>query len=219
MASLKLVNHIPGIDYIEYRDSLYFGKHEYRLRLAGVNHLGRHGLFNPNRARKTRIKAEVLSVLDNVPDWKSKRLVTVRQEGKTLAIFSNDLALLQSIKAAITVKLRESDFTKAVASNDLGIKTFAREPKHKYRAYLKSGNLSKEDSIAIRALIERMPDIHPSRSFKRWLYEDREWMRTWLYGLYYFDFDDETTLSYLTLMYGEVLGRKYRLEKRQIEAV
>ena len=34
MGLLKSVNDVPGIDYYEYRDGLYYNSHEYRMRVS-----------------------------------------------------------------------------------------------------------------------------------------------------------------------------------------
>jgi hypothetical protein len=40
------------------------------------------------------------------------------------------------------------------------------------------------------------------------------WTFRYTSAAHFIDYDDESTLSYLALMHGEVLGKKYKLEKR-----
>jgi hypothetical protein len=40
------------------------------------------------------------------------------------------------------------------------------------------------------------------------------WKQRYSSASYFIDYDDESTLSYLALLYGEMLGKKYKLEKR-----
>ena len=69
-------------------------------------------------------------------------------------------------------------------------------------------------------LLKRSPDLYPSPSLKYWLqgYNSNAPSWSWRYRFtncnHFIDYDEETLLSYLALMHGEYLGKRYKLEKR-----
>lgn len=235
MGLLKSVDNVPGIDFYEYRDQDYYGKYAYRARLSivGVRHL----LFVKNEAElKLRVsrgggyysKADKEAVRDNLPvlikllEWKLKskedKNTTIRGEYNTLAVFSNDLAYLKTIEA-IDPSL-SVDYTQVQRSEFVGIKHFVNEPTHKYRAYFKSRRIEQSFVNEIKDLLARTKGLHPSPSLKSWLdgYGVNQVAWSWRYRYsnpnHFIDYDDESTLSYLALMYGDMLGKRYKLEKR-----
>jgi hypothetical protein len=240
MGLLKSVDNVPGIDFYEYRDQDYYNKYTYRARLTliGTRQLmyvkdGAELVKRVNSASHTYgyAKPERQQVRDNLPilvkilEWKIKsqqdKKSTIRLESNTLAVFSNDLSYLKTLEA-IDPSL-DVNYTEVQKSTFAGVKHFVREPKYKYRVYMKSKRIDPGFVIEWKALLDRIDALHPSPGLQYWLdnYNVTQpswgWRYRWSSASFFIDYDDESTLSYLALMHGEMLGKRYKLEKRPEE--
>lgn len=141
----------------------------------------------------------------------------VRIEGGTVAIFSNDLSVLQALEPIIGTQYTY-DYTQVQTSQYAGIKHFVGEPKHKYRVYLRSRRVEESFGKELKDTISRHPQLSPSNALSSWMSRDSKRWGVWSFrytsSAHFIDYDDEATLSYLALMHGELLGKKYKLEKR-----
>jgi hypothetical protein len=236
MGLLKSVDDVPGINYYEYRDNLYYNNYEYRLRATipcikytwyckNPEELDKKIEGKFNRYGNVR-KEDKQDVIDNLPALKfivklqkekKKKQIGIRIESETIAVFSNDIAILKDIATELGTRYK-CNYTQVKTSQYAGIKHFVNDPPHKYRVYLKSKRVEDNFHIEFRKMCERQPGLHPSPALKRWLYNDGKrygiWYFRWASSAHFIDYDDESTLSYLALMYGEILGKKYKLEKR-----
>lgn len=235
MGLLKSVDSVPGVDFYEFRDQDYYGKYTYRARLSvvGVRQLmfvkdEAELIARVNRGGSYYNKTDKQAIKDNLPiltkllEWKLQakkdKKSTLRGEHNTLAVFSNDLFYLKTLEA-IDPSL-DVDYTEVQKSEYVGIKEFVNEPSHKYRVYLKSRRIEQSFATDLKELLERTPSLYPSNSLKEWLknYNINQVSWSWRYRYsnpnHFIDYDDESTLSYLALMHGEMLGKRYKLEKR-----
>jgi len=237
MGLLKLATDTPGIDFYDYRDSDYYGKYKYRVRFSieGVRYamyeknfdglIKRYNILTGWKKIKDADRPVVtdnLEALGKFIDFrnmlKDNNTGLVRIEHNKIAMFSNDLSLLktsESIKEGIFY-----DYTEAQTNNFIGVKSFVNDPKHKYRVYLKSRKV--DDTIfatQLGDLLKRTPELYPSPSLRYWINGSLDTSRwSWRYrftnATHFIDYDDETILSYLALIHGEFLGKRYKLEKR-----
>lgn len=242
MALLKSVDNVPGINFYEYRDQDYYGKYRYRARfnLDGIRYtwwaktvddikakLGKRGGIGGITKYDQPAVTQNIDALEAYINWRNTNLpkkpknkdLSARIEYKTCAIFSNDLSLLKTLDNLhpnIVV-----DYTECQTSEYSGIKHFVKEPKHKYRVYLKSRRIEKSFVTDLKALMDRITGLYPSPSLDDWLksYRDglggySQWRYYYSSSAHFIEYDDESTLSYLALMHGDMLGKKYKLEKR-----
>ena len=229
MASLKSVDNVPGIDYYEYRDNQYYSKYDYRLRInipclrytyfckkpedldnkLKTNHFGYYGVRKNDIQIVTDHLPALKSVIELQHNRKSKN-IKVRVEGSTIAVFGNDLVELRTISSIIGTTYKP-DYTQVKTSSLVGTKYFVNEPKHKYRVYLKNKRVADGFTKDMSALLKRISGLYPSSALCQWLTSFRY---RWARASYFIDYDDESTLSYLALMHGDTLGKKYKLEKR-----
>jgi hypothetical protein len=214
MASLPLIN----------RDNLFYNKFEYRARFKIVGaYLLYHKTKNLSRKHISPHidKNEVNTVIQNLPllniintwiiDHKTSHELCSRIERNTLSVYSNDLPILEELNNIIP-----SVIEKVVYSKQVGVKTFVKEPKHKFRVYFKSKRVNPEIRENIRQILEKNKKIYPSNSLLRWLSNEcRHWQKKYLSSCYCIDYDDESIISYLSLMLNDILGHCYKLEKRQ----
>ena len=237
MGLLKLSTDTPGIDFYDYRDTDYYGKYKYRVRFSieGVRYamyeknfdglMKRYNLLTGWKKIKDTdrpIVTDNLEALGKFIDFrnmlKENNNGVVRIECSKISIFGNDLALLktcESIKDGIFY-----DYTEAQTNSFVGVQSFVNDPKHKYRVYLKSKMIQNSFVTQLDELLNRNNKLHPSPSLKYWIqgYNNNSLSWSWRYRFtncnHFIDYDDESTLSYLALMHGEYLGKRYKLEKR-----
>lgn len=234
MALLKSVDNVPGVDFYEYRDKEFYGKYNFRLRVdvPGVRYtwycrkpedLDRK-LKEVKKGYQSIKPDDVQTVKDNLPalkailqlqnDRKKTKSLGLRVEGTKVAIFSNDLQELAKLKDVIGTSYTY-DMTEAQTSEYAGVKLFVKEPPHKYRVYLKGKRVAETFMGDLRDLIARTPSLYPSNALQLWMKRERNnWRFHWSSASHYIDYDDESTLSYLALIHGDMLGKKYKLEKR-----
>ena len=237
MGLLKSVNNVLGVDYYEYRDSDYYGKYKYRLRfkLPSVRYIinektveglmKRYNAITGWRVIREQDRPEVTENLEALKQLielrksiKKNDTGTVRLEWNTVAIFSNDLSFLKTIEN-IKPDL-EYDYTEAQTNNFVGVKSFVKTPKHKFRVYLKTKVVEGDFIIRFSELLSRDAGLYPCTSLKYWVKgalltkNQYTWRYRFTSATHFIDYDDESRLSYLTLMHGEMLGKRYKLEKR-----
>mgnify|MGYP003704783293 CR=1 FL=1 len=109
-----------------------------------------------------------------------------------------------------------------VLKQPLGIKYFEKEPKHKFRAYLKSKRVKDSFKNEMSEFLNRYKGtktvLKPSKAFRQWLSGSKfyGWNRTYSSSHYYIEYDDESTDSLLALMFGDMIKRRYKLEQRKL---
>ena len=164
-----------------------------------------------------------ITELNNYINWRNthtkSKSVTCRLEMNTVSIYSNDLDLLLTLKdlGLVTVNITEAQLEKFA-----GTKYYVNEPKHNYRIYLRGAYFDDKNFVKdLYNTIKKSKELVPSKALKEWLdrYISRPTLVTsWKYsrtdGNHSIDYDNESTLSYLLLMYGHMLGKRYKLEKR-----
>ena len=82
---------------------------------------------------------------------------------------------------------------------------------------MKSKRVSDGFSNELNNLFSRSTSLHPSPALKHWAktpYDSYAWRQRWTSSSHFIDYDDESTLSYLALIHGDMLGKRYKLEKR-----
>lgn len=236
MGLIRSVKDIPDIDYYEYRDSKFYNKYRYRAKLyiSGLNftyyiktpeelveRLNRTGYGRIHPDRKSKIMPNLQRLCAFV-DWrntykthKKTGEMTSRIEQDSAAIFSNDLELLLTLKEVCN----DIKITEAQVEEFSGIKYYVNEPKHKYRIYLKSAHIKDKNFINDLAdTLKKSQDLVASKSLISWLKEYSShnpfsWRYNYTFSSHSIDYDNESTLSYLMLMYGDMLGKRYKLEK------
>ena len=146
--------------------------------------------------------------------------VGFRLEGDTASIYSNDLELLLTLKelGLVTVKM-----TEVQVEQFAGTKYYVNKPKHNYRIYLKTAYIEEKTFVKdLYDTVSKSKELVPSDALQKWLdgYVKRpiaalnSWSYRYTSGTHSIDYDNESTLSYLVLMYGHMLGKRYKLEKR-----
>ncbi len=237
MGLLKSVDNVPGIDYYEYRDNNYYNNYEYRMRVEipciryswwckttselddKINgKVKKYGSIKKEDMPEVVSHQHALKTVITIQSTRKKsKDLGLRIESNTVAFFSNDLTKLQEIATLLGSKYNP-DYTQVQTSQYAGIKHFVDEPKHKYRVYLKSKRVADDFHVELKDTFARQKELYPSGALQSWMNRDNKrwgiWSFRWTSAAHFIDYDDESTLSYLALIHGEVLGKKYKLEKR-----
>ncbi len=240
MGLLKSVKDVPGVDFYEYRDSDYYNKYEYRARfqLVGVRYTWyiKHNIqelvdrldapavglsYHRIAYERDDVRAN-LSKLEKFIHWrnliKKSKTSSIRIEHNTVAVFSNDLQELRDIINHIPGI--EIDVTQSQISNFIGVKYFVRKPKHKFRIYLKSKRVEGTFAEDLHNMFKKNKSLYPSPALKHWAKgstvngNQHSWRYRYSNASHFIDYDDESVLSYLALICGDMLGKRYKLEKR-----
>ena len=237
MGLLKLAEDNPDVDFYEYRDQHYYNKYEYRARfnLVGVRYtwyiksdiqelverLEAPATSYHRLAYERDEVRENLAILASFLKWrndlKEKKNSTIRIEHNTVAVFSNDLQELRDIINHIPDI--EIDYTQVQKSDFIGVKHFVRKPKHKFRIYLKSKRVEGSFAVDLHETLKKNKELYPSPALKHWAKgsavsgNQHSWRYRYSNASHFIDYDDESVLSYLALIYGDMLGKRYKLEK------
>ena len=222
-----------GVEYIDHRPSMYYNKYQYRLRfyLDGLTlcwfSKSEKELEDRAKKHKRYAKVDIESIKQffnwmNVEKSKKDKQSTIRIEHNIGAVFTNDLTLFKSLIAIGP----PTDITEVDPSIPAGIKYFAKQPEFKYRVHLKSKRVKDDFPIKIYNFFKRYEKsetkMKPSKALARWLidYQNGSTFTGWSWRLqyvsshFYFDYDDESTLTLFMLMFSDVVHRRYKLEKR-----
>lgn len=178
----------------------------------------------------TRIAEELdavdLDAMEQYFLWRNKHVnvnkaALVRVEGNTAGVFSNDLALLKTL--AKLYKGVTVDYTEVDQTIPQGTRYYVEEPKHKFRIYLKSKRVEDTWKESINRFIDRYKGtdtvIVPSGSLNTWLNSSKttyrwQWNTHYCSSHYFIDFDDDSTNTLFSLMFGDMIHKRYKLEKR-----
>jgi hypothetical protein len=224
----------PLVIGIDRRESLYYGKYQYRarLKLAGLNRTHQTAtMLDVLQRLKRHATAKELALIDldcleRFIDWRNKHATSINKSDKkalirvesiTAGVFSNDLQLLQTLES---IAGKDAvDYTEIDTSIPTGVRYFINEPKHNYRVYLKSKRVEDKFIAELVRFIGRYKDtdtvIVPSKALDKWLKRDvNHWYRNYCSSNYYIEYNDESTHSLLGLMFGDMIKRRFKLEKR-----
>ena len=228
MGLLRSVDNVPGIDYYDYRDSQYYGKYRFRARFEciGIQAIWysseRDKIEKSLKSYHYRVKEQKVKALQNLDALvklaefrktiSNDKSATVRMEYHTVSVFSNDLQMLHDLQKFGSHLV--IDYTEVQESSEIGTKYFVKGPKHKYRVYLRSKRVDDVWVAKFTEFLRKNPTLCPSTALKEWL--ERSHLRRYQYtsGAFYIDYDDESMLSYMTLIHDKMLGRRYKLLKR-----
>lgn len=233
MGLLRSVDNVPGIHFYEYREYDYWDKFKYRARckIPGVRFTywaknidewkdrvtKGHGIYHSKLSdTEKQLMLNHAQMIEKFIELKNElkktKQGTIRIEGDTTAVFSNDLTFLHSLQTW----MNNVDYTEVQKSQFAGIKYFVNEPKYKFRIYLRSKRVESSLSKELKEFFKKQNSLNPSKALNLWvnLMQSHQWKSRFISSSYFIEYNDEATLSYLALMYPDILGRRYKLEKR-----
>jgi len=141
----------------------------------------------------------------------SKDKCMLRIQGDHVSFFSNNLDLLKTLESIdANVTFFEADV--------LGADTiyFSNKPKFKYRTFFK-GKRCPEDFLGnVLEFYDRYPNTHISQGLRRLAYSrNSNYTRfMYLHSSYYVDYNDQSMISILHMLFPNMIGKTYSLAKR-----
>lgn len=228
-----------GVQFIEIRDKLYYNKYKYRARIRckglylmwySKNGMDLQDKIDRENTRRTGYRINKDTIV-KFYYWKIENKgnkCTIRVEGDTGSVFSNDLEFLKTLDSIESVEYTE---VKQESIAPMGIKYFTKEPKHKYRFHLKSKRVPEDWADKLKTWVEKYEGtgtvISPSAALKQWYTPiaqspsnpfipswNNSWRKHWCSSHFYIDYDDESTLTLFMLIFDSMIQRRYKLEKR-----
>lgn len=236
MGLLQSAKNDPKLDFFEFRDKNYWGKYKYRTRIFGngirfiyysnniIQFLGRinntgygqYGHISDSSKQSIIVnRKDFEKIIDLRKDFKVNKLGVIRVEGDTIAFFSNDLDSLHAIKSTISNPYFSVDCTEAKSDGVSGVKYFVRQPKYKFRVHFKSMTVNVNTGAEIQKFLNQYKQLKPSNSLQKWLSPScPSWKKKYSSSTFSIDFDDESMLSIILIVFGDIIGHRFQLEKR-----
>lgn len=231
----------------EFRKQAYYNKYKYRIslqqpglyaikRATSPQHLAelievgqrtakKHSaIFGFTRLPNTYWDSINYKELKRIWGWvdEHRNECKFRFERDIMGIFTNDLELLKQIEEICPPPLFPTRFYQAKWAAEGGTILFAKEPQFKFRMYFKSGVSSYEFLDLLRDYLiqnENNKDIGFSRTLAigvRGGQFNPNGLH-WFHGGYFVDFNKESTLTMLHMLFSNFVGKTYKLAKRPEE--
>ena len=137
----------------------------------------------------------------------NKNLVTVRHEGSSVCIYSNELKIINEVLDFSP----DSEVIQVVPMPD-GVIQFKKDPPAAYRIYCKSSTRPGSVRKELFDYLERTPDMVPNSVLKRTL--EKTWPNVYFDERNYFDYNDDRNILMMHLLFPGLLGKSYKLEKK-----
>lgn len=216
---------------IEHRNKLYFNKHRYKASILvnGIRHTYYTKSIEDFKHRidmiKTRLrnhsyhsyrsvasldllKSIKYDIIEKFIDWRNlnSKNVTIRMEGDYASIFSNNLSILKELG-----ELDENLALFEVSLTEKDVIFFKKDPKFKFRVYIKPVRATQEfidNMIDFMGRNSENKNLSFSNAFKK---DVEQQVNRYMHGSYYIEYNEESTLSLLYLLFPKVLGKNYRL--------
>lgn len=220
---------------IENRNSLFFGKYQYRssFTLVGAYYANRNNTveamkeyikerdqdfqeFGKKWGRHNLLLSDYINVYSKFIRWreKNKEKIMVRTHGDDVSIFTNDVKVIESLS-----KL-DTEITPTTTEVNLECEPnvlLRKDPKHNYRVYLKSRRIKDEFHKELADFFnQRKQSIFPCRSLLAWAnkHSSQKWYLNWSQSSHFMEFDDESMITLVKLFFGDIIGKSYKIEKR-----
>jgi len=214
---------------LEDRDKLFFNKYKYRASctLLGVRFTYYCTTLKEFQKKLERRKQDPwhygrqylsedvdLNAIEFFIRWRNthKKDTIIRIEYDTFAVFSNDLELLRTLEEINTYNI---EYTEANVIAP-GVKFFKNKPDYDYRIYLKGIRLDNDKVDQISSFVESYKDrdsVKISGALVNAVRNGRIAASRWMHNSYYIDYNEESMLTLLRLVFPGILSSKiYKLE-------
>lgn len=219
MASLKLK--------VEQRERLYYNKYTYKAtchadgayytyyvknidecleKITTIqNEIHRYPTYIPITFNSDSVdKLDLL--IKYINSFNAKNKGCTRREGNCISFYSNDLDFIK--KAPCLTGLYEAELMPA------GVKYFKRDVPAPYRVYFKDARVPADVKTDIQNYLNRTEKVEASKSLDMWLSRTTSWATVWTSPSYFINYHDESSLTMMHLLFSNVLGKNYKLEKK-----
>lgn len=201
MESLKLK--------VENRTILYYNQYKYRVMISISNQQG----FPSPWQHQSKTEMNVLTLIrdfaaENVQGNK------IRHTYSGVSFYSNDLDAVNKFHALgpkKSTQIFEAELAPA------GVKLFKKDPPAKYRAYLKDKRIESSVKDELCTFFVNNTGLKPNGPLHSFIHPNNTYRfnYAWIHAGQYFDYDDPAALTYISLLFPGIVGKTYKLEKKQ----
>lgn len=209
------------------REKLYFNKYSFRGILKtkhlyyahsteslyqyrkAIKHAKEHSYSWRGQVKEDEIDYDLIEKIILFKMTHKTDEITFRHESDKLAVFTNDPKVLEEI-----VNLQADAELTQILLSPAGTKYFKIDPPAKYRIYLRAKKID-EGTRDLMCDFFKRDLVKPCGALVRNLSAGNAWRWQWTSQSHFIDYDEETSLSYMGLMFPEILGKTYKLEKKQ----
>lgn len=230
------------------RRQLYYGKYKYRAKLTitGLNRTYYAKTFleflkkiekeltsraEDNWYWGARVKGEIQNIdLDSIEryiNWRNThhsnqhpKTLMLRIESNTISVFSDDLTLLKTLESIVPYDPFLVVYTQVDINIPEGLLYFVREPKRKFRVYLRGQQVPSSFRDDMQSFVLRYQgtssEVHPCTALSRWLSSPaiNTWRAKYCSSSFFLEYNTESTYTMLMLMFDKTVGKLFALEKR-----
>ena len=208
------------------REKLFFNQYIYRgifnsrhlywahgvRTIEDYTHVVKDVIFE-DRSWRGKVKLEEIDfeLVEKIIQFKNKHsdACIYRHEGDKIAVFTNDITILQEMLSIQSdVKLTELLLSPA------GVKYFKKDPPSKYRVYLKSKRITADERDSLWTFLERTDIVEGCDGLRRNLVSSSNYRNSWVHTGQFIGYNEESTLTYFSLMFPGMVGKSYKLEKK-----
>ena len=222
MASLKLK--------VEQRERLYYNKFVYRavctipgayythniktidqykdeiLSFRADHH--RYPMYMPPKITD-KMYDDIEILINYINDFEKNNKGTIRKEANNVTFYSNDLDLLKKAHSVTKpLKIYQADVLPD------GIKYFKRNLPANFRVHFREARVNSDIKQEILHYVERTDGVEASSALIRWLKSPNRWSQSWCSKTYFINYNDSSHLTMMHLLFPEVIGKNYKLEKK-----
>lgn len=161
------------------------------------------------------------SFLDSFTIWKTINHgpdCMVRIDYKTGSVYSNDLNKLAELETLCKLNNPKIKYTRVnlLANPDT---LYRKNPKHKFRIYLRAKNISLEMHDEMAQFFQRhSTTFYPCAALNIWLNATDKKIRYWRYrycsNAFFVDYDNESDETLIRLSMGEYIGKLYKIQRK-----
>jgi hypothetical protein len=136
--------------------------------------------------------------------------VGTRHERDSISFFCNDITLFDGVR-----KINSDATITEVKLLPAGVKYFTKEPKFNYRLHLKSKKVDRELREELLDYVSRTPDLYCNFPLENWLRSSGGYKHIWMRDNCTIDYNNESVLTMMHLLFPTITGKSFKLEKRQ----
>lgn len=214
---------------VEEREKLYYSKYSYKAvcRVMGAYYTqhvktidefkDKLETFNTQMKRYPIYIPKVMTdeeydlveeLINYVVSFESSDKGTIRREGNNIAFYSNDLSILKKAPSSVPKKISQAVLLPA------GVKYFKRDVPAPYRVHFRESRINASIKEDILSYIEKTSGVEGSSALMRWLKYGHRWAEIWSSKTHYINYTDPSQLTMMHLLFPEVIGKNYKLEKK-----
>lgn len=215
------------------RDKLYYNKFKYRIdfNIIGANYIKwAKDIYDFIRLAQNTSSYRTLDPIELtdryvdqvniIINWykDNKEHISMRTDYTSCAFFSNDLVLLSELGGKIDYHVTYGQ-AEILGEPDV---IYLKNPKHNYRIYFRERNVTEDFRTEFKEFLDRYnKTLFPCPSLQRWVSMDitkktsySHWRHKWLQPHFFIEYDSESTLTIVKLIFDKYLGKIYKLEYR-----